>query len=590
MKNMLIMVLLGITTLIAQAAAAPIHPDFTRATMQAGTNDFRPQRVVAVSGHASLIDGLALTAHDGGLSALRLSDGKAVWAAQTPGGMYPEVVEHRAGIAFIRAWGIQDRNGYKQYTPDPSLEVRRLRLDDGHWLSPLSVGTPLLKRDLQIVSVVAASNGVFVLDCTQGESDLHERQIKSYRISGFLGDATKPSWQKEFKSAGTVPSYGAGLLSQGDRLYAKSTVHQLSVIGDTLIACAGGVEDILALDSVSGAEKWCLPAVWEFRRGFIGPSVWQHFIARFGVDHLPDDKDIRDEEYGKEVKATRNRMAEMRKDLAGRCRIVGGPVVVPTPTALQSAYRFCSNCGKYHGKPPSEQYRMFVAVSEGEGSFAGYLSECMIYEITDEGKPIALVRMPRMVMGSQSFIRDGVVIWQCEHGAFAEMRPSAQSSGIGMGGHGTDCIANLSRFIQPCDTSGVEDEGNRGTTNWLAWANANDPACLLGDTYCRLSGEPYIRVKGEPSVRFPLAAIPLNGMPLELTLVIPFTGEPRLPSSNYSSSGSSTRSFCPLYMNVIDLEKHDGELAITVSVQDGETAILFFQESQIRRRAGIGNQ
>ncbi len=51
--------------------------------------------------------------------------------------------------------------------------------------------------------------------------------------------------------------------------------------------------------------------VWEYERGFIGPSVWQHFIARAG------DDDAKGQEVKKGEKSDRP---------ARRNAIVGGPV------------------------------------------------------------------------------------------------------------------------------------------------------------------------------------------------------------------------------------------------------------------------
>src|SRR5207237_1978584 len=61
--------------------------------------------------------------------------------------------------------------------------------------------------------------------------------------------------------------------------------------------------------------------------------------------------------------------------------IVGGPIVVPTPEA-----------GK--GK-----HSIFMAVAKGPASYSSYLSDCVIYELGSDGRPLAMANLPRMVRG-----------------------------------------------------------------------------------------------------------------------------------------------------------------------------------------------
>src|SRR6266568_885840 len=164
--------------------------------------------------------------------------------------------------------------------------------------------------------------------------------------------------------------------------YARTAITSLCRLGnDRVLVCAGPSQDILALDAKSGEVVWKIERIWEFERGFVGPSVWRHFVGRFGFREGEEKID-----------------EQKRKDAAATSRIIGGPVVVP------------------FGK----ENRIFVAVSKRE-NFGGYASDCVVYEVADDGKPIALVNMPRSVIGSDYVIADGGIVWRCDKDAMARL-------------------------------------------------------------------------------------------------------------------------------------------------------------------------
>jgi hypothetical protein len=75
--------------------------------------------------------------------------------------------------------------------------------------------------------------------------------------------------------------------------------------------------------------------------------------------------------------------------------IIAGPVVVPLPGQ-------------------SGEYSIFVVVATGaKGPWAGYLSDCIVYELNESGKPIAMTQLPRTLGTLQA----------------AEVRPPEQADG-----------------------------------------------------------------------------------------------------------------------------------------------------------------
>jgi len=580
--------------LVISTTCGAVVPDLNSATLETEGVTIRPLRVLPVGRAGTLVDDLVVSIQDDRITAIRTTDGSEKWTTRFKGGQYLQLLAAKGEMLFLQGWDKLSKKGREEYHIAAPGEIQRVSTKDGTWLKPLVIGTPLLGgKRLQTVAVVTSTNHVFVLDVERGDSDMHEVQINSYRVSCFTGGSTRPLWQKKYKSAGSVPSVGVGILFQGDPMYAKSQLKMLSPVGDILIVCAGAVEDVIALDMSSGEEKWRLPAVWEFQRGFIGPSVWQHFVARCGVqEHDLDEKGIVDEDYRKEVRRTNKRVEQEKSDLAQSCRIVGGPAAVPTQAAMQERYYKCKNCGKYHGTKPSQQHRVFVAVSEATGDYGGYLAACRVYEIDERGQPIAVVNMPRMVMGSQFHMHKGGVIWRCDAGAVAKLVPSQQSRGIGMGPGGSDCIARLAWYTEPEADPSRSDTMDAPSPHWLSWSKADDPVAFDGDVMYRLPSGGYIHQSTDTAMVLPISRCILpDDAPETIALHISFTGAAEKPNSNYRGSGDSTYSYRPLNVSIVDFAVASGSLVVTVASADGDQTMLFFDLKNLpMRNTGTAQQ
>jgi hypothetical protein len=232
-----------------------------------------------------------------------------------------------------------------------------------------------------------------------------------------------------------------------------------------------------------------------------------------------------------------------RDALRQNCRIVGGPLVV--------------RCG--------EGYRVFVAVSKCDPKVGGYLSDCVVYEIGDDGKPMAMVNMPRTVIGHSFRILPDGLLWQCERGAFAKLAPSGRSRGIGMGPFGakSDCIGRLAWYLQPEGKAGSGDARDGAAEPWFSAAKAGDPSAFNRDTCFRLPEGGYVTRKGDKVYRFPVSRIRLpGGAAKTMTLVVPFSGRFRLPTTNYSGGATRMRSFKPHLLAVTGLAFQGKDLVI----------------------------
>src|SRR5204862_860145 len=117
---------------------------------------------------------------------------------------------------------------------------------------------------------------------TKGESKgPDETTTAAYVLHHVKQGADKPSWSKQYISAGERPYTGGYVWGIPPPLYAGSAIQCLSWLGDRLLVCPEAMEPVRCLNPDTGTEIWQVDRLWEFQRGFIGPSVWSHFISRF---------------------------------------------------------------------------------------------------------------------------------------------------------------------------------------------------------------------------------------------------------------------------------------------------------------------
>ena len=288
----------------------------------------------------------------------------------------------------------------------------------------------------------------------------------------------------------------------------QPSVAPLTVLGKDILVCAGALQDLIRLEGASGKTVWRQERIWEYERGFIGPSVWQHFIGRNGEDPFL----AKLKKKAKEQDKNEPKKEEKEPEPSRHNSVVGGPIVVP---ALKD------------GSP-----HMFVAVAKGPAEYAAYLSECVIYELNSSGipffNPVAMTTVPRMVLGGKYKVQRDGLVWACEGGAFVKLATSLPKniiSGIGPGG--SDCLYRVAWYRH------LLHEQPRA---WLTSVPAGDPICFNDTHAFRVIGG-YVTDRAEKLYRFPIAVIDLkNGIDRQMLLSVPFKGELGEPKSNYSKS------------------------------------------------------
>lgn len=446
------------------------------------------------------------------------------------------------GIVYVHLFATEMRDG--QRVVEAPARVRRLSLETGKWLEPLLI--PDARPGEDAIHVLPAAEGLtIVLSAVEKtDPDLHERQLALYRVTAFrtgpAGIAEK-LWSRAIESAGDVPSPGVGLLGGGGPRYAAAGLEMLSLAGDDVIVCAGPSQDILALARKTGEVRWRLARIWEFERGFIGPSVWQHFIARFGRDDFL---------FGAEEEQEKKVDPEKRKALAASCRIVAGPVAVPF----------------------EKEHRLLVAVAKARG-LTGYVDDCVVYEVSARGEPVAILDLPRMVIGGRDLTLPDGVVWLCERGAVAKVAPTRQSGFTGMGPGGTDCVGRLAWYREPAPPPPPDA--------WLATGPAGHPSAFGEAVLVAVAGGGYVRSKDEKVFRFPLRRLDLaTGAETALVLSIPFEGDAPPPTDNYRSTGAGSEAryetLGPYLMGVTRLDARGSRLEVTIGTSS-TSATLFFE-------------
>jgi hypothetical protein len=403
------------------------------------------------------------------------------------------------------------------------------------------------KQAVIVVDAVATRERCLVLTATiLDDPTAHDDgRMLEYQVTCFDPGAASARWEKVFKSAGERAEPGAYLWAPRRPTYASSDIQYLSMMDDKIIVCAGPVQDILCLDSAKGELAWKCEHIWEYQRGFIGPSVWQHVMHRVGTE-----PGFFNEEQDADAATAFN-----KKHI---CAIVGGPIVVP-------------HAGNDGGR---ERSRLFVAVARGPADpFAGYLSDCIVYEMNANGEPVALLNVPRMIEGARFARHDGALVWACDKDAFVRILPSDQGRGIGMGRMGDfDCLGRIDWYRQfgapqPC--------------GWLVTDPAGDLVAFTATHALRVASGGYVRREQDRVYRFPLEMVDLTtGAQRELTLNVPFDGKIDLPKTNYGTSelpdGSrGVRTWGPYLLGVTNLEVACENLQLTLGMEDSSWVIEF---------------
>jgi hypothetical protein len=453
-------------------------------------------------------------------------------------------LEATTNVAYLVGYKTSENGRFQEYDFPP--RIRRLDLGTGKWLPDLmpSVEVPSDLGPKSVLGlVVAADKRVVVLTDLRKRQPSKVEKIEAYNLCLFKEGEIKPIWTRQFRSEEERPYTGGYLWGIPSPLYAGSTLQRLSWLGERLLVCPEAMQPIYCLNPDTGSEIWHVERLWEFRRGFVGPSVWSHFISRFGIQ---------------EYEATKTNIDQERKGFEQQfqCALAGGPLSVPL-----------------NFERGEDTHSVFVAAVKGPaGGWAGYLSDCLVYELGDDGKPVSMGTLPRVADGSRACTRGNEVIWKCQHETFVKLSPSRSAPVVSMGGGGADGVLNVvwARHV-----------AYQEPRAWFTSGKANDPAAF-GEVwaYC-VPAAGYLMRKEDKHYSFPLAAVDLlTGADSTFVLSVPFEGEFLLPTNNIRTerTGSGAEfhhALNPHVLAVTGLEACGNELEITIATESAKWALSF---------------
>jgi ankyrin repeat protein len=442
------------------------------------------------------IDGASLSVHKPG-------EIGSSWSVNSDDGKHLNWLAASAHLAYFAAYDVDKEGQFQKFCEPP--EIRRLDLDKHRWLErlPAPKAEQANRKPGEVQSALADERRLFVLTTVVEANPSDQRtHVTAYVVRGFAHGQARPIWTVTFPANGEREYTGGLLWAASVPFYPASNIQHLSLMGDRLLVCAEAKQPIYCLEPDSGTEIWRCERLWEYQRGFIGPSVWSHYIGRFGID----------ESFGEaNDQKTAAARREFEKQFNGS--IIAGPVAVPLNFARDNA-----------------THSIFVAVSrEPARTFGGYLADCVVYELDDAGKPISLVNLPQAVIGSKFQPLPNALVWCGANESMFQVRASQRSATIGMGPGGPDALTRIGWFRQPADAEPAA---------WLVTGRTGD-RIAMGPTHAvRQDAGGYVASKDEAMFHFPLAVVDLaSGAERPIEIQVPFRGKLDAPMTNYRAHG-----------------------------------------------------
>jgi hypothetical protein len=449
-------------------------------------------------------------------------------------------------VGFFQGYRVDDDGLDWAETP---VTIRRLDLRSGQWMPSLVIVGETTKKNSgeALDSILTSQRRVAILTAMSVDDDVAEKSIIS-RVTCFPRDGDKPIWSRQFHSkVERLDPPTSAFVPEPAPDSSESSLHPLSWVGERLLVClegADGKRDLVCLNGDTGKSEWRLDRIWEFQRGYIGPSVYQYYISRFGIETFSKKGENEDKIH--------EAREAFEKNFEGN--IVAGPLVIPLHLGGQ-ATRFFGPAA-----------RIFVAVAKGpSGPYSGQLSDCLVYELNEAGTPIASLPMPRMIDGRYSRVFANGLVWTCHGEAIVRIRFSNENAAFTPGPGSKFCVGEVEWYRQM---------SSRGRDAWITAGRESDLMALTETYAIRPSDGGYILREREQVYHFPMALIDLRtGLERETTLDVPFRGTVPDPERNYCrqqlQNGDSRWSTTGPYLIAISRVRVEGS-RLKVSLDGGE--------------------
>ncbi|NQT37700.1 MAG: hypothetical protein HQ581_09440 [Planctomycetes bacterium] len=458
------------------------------------------------------------------------------------------------GVAFLVADRVREK-----YDPDkPGTNRRFHRLDLGlmKWLDPFELPEPSIDRYRKNVihfggsaaqkprrhvladHLLVTPRGIVVL-CEETieqqntfASDIVQYVSVGYHVSCYAPKSTRVKWNRPVRDG----NRGHRVVGYSMRRYDDSIQRLTYVPGshddDLILVCRGERDAVTCLAAANGKVCWRIPAIWEYERGFIGPSTFLHYIERFGLDFMAaqaakspvlrgNEEEIDRKELAEAIRwkmASRRKLTAARKAFYARYqgRITAGPIVVPDADGF--------------GNP-----RIYVAATRSLKPEPGCVEQpehAFVYEIEPHrwGGPeiTGMTRLPRAVIGRPYRKVPGGFVLSCSQGCMVRLRTYEPVFGaiMGPGRAADDLILQIDWYREYLMRSPS------------AWFRADPPTNVAGFSKARLfrPSRAYVRGKEDKVYDLQINVVDLRtGLDRDLTLSVPFEGKLPIPETGLGS-------------------------------------------------------
>lgn len=529
--------------LLAAEPGQPLKVDWSQATLSDGPRSVRSLRIEGAIEPEHPVEGGTLRVKGSVVERLDTTR-KVVW-------------RHDAGrfvdLRFLTGHGdavvLAESSSGLFVQPKPGIALRRLRLADGQKLETLVIpATPEeSRRRGEILGAVTIGEGLFVLSQSLDWSDKTAWLTRRYQVDRFQETWT---WSRSFEPEAALP---ADEIEPIHRERDLANLQTLSRMGDRLVVCAGPRESVMVLDAATGETRWQIPRLWEYQKGFIGPSVFSHFIDRYALWHFDaksqgrfrranGERSIPD--WEQEPKAMGD--LKTRKERAAKLRgsIVAGPVVLQVSG----------------GKWPD--FSLFVVTSQaGEILSPARLDECVVYELEEDGDCIGMATLPRFVDPTRFRTLEDSVVWQSERSDRLRLFPSSRKPRP-LGGGAGNPEKTIDIEWQPA-RYGRTPLVKEARKAWLRQGVFAEAAAFHGEKLLSVTEGGFIEREGSGAFRYPLMLTDFNsGETRRLMLNLPFEGEVIPPEGKSARSGDQWVADTPFLMTIESLAARGQELLV----------------------------
>ena len=438
-----------------------------------------------------------------------LSDGKRIWldneeskthwSVEKPSARKVTIVSSSDSVVAFVDQQTDFRDGEALHV------LRRLDAKQGKWLSSLEYGEKI--ADQQKVKIVAASgNGdkfAVLFAITELDSQRADDRVVDRIVKVYSDTSDKVLWTYRIPVDPNLYVPGRGfLMASSYPNFADSDINVFSWSGQSLTICPDATGPLVSLDKWTGKANWAIDRPWEFQRGFIGPSVWSHFVERFG--------EVR--------KSSKSVDPKKREEFANEftSQIIAGPVFAPNDS---------------RGFHTRGSYILAVTVAR-KGRYEGYTGDCFLYEIDTDGKVVARTPMPQYLVGNLFHSQLNSVIFATQNGGLIKLRAGGDE-GIHMGPGGPDSTGKIDWFFQ----------APRRKPYWISYESAQKLAAFDDKRAYSIHEGWYVEKAGTDakSVTFPIQITDQEtGHQTEASLTVPIKFSAGIPSTNYYQIDEAT--------------------------------------------------